>query len=283
MHFVHSIWTKPLIVNKRGSDDFVRSMVTTVYSNAVSIAYVKHCGGKMNLYADGFGRDMLEYPPYDNIYELKVPIAIPTVTWAAGKFIALEKMELGDVHIDGDVYLKTEKLLDLVSNPKDYDMVVQSIEDDKTTLRKYYSAARNILIANDIKTKTCSLLESPSYNCGTIGFFNNKLKQNYLAEYFFTLKNIIKNKQCLRELKENKQAIPDLILEQQFIYELSKKYKVNNLLGTEEEVYDNAIKLGYQHVLGSFKLQQLGDIMAELKYIDLDLFNKTAMQLKYLI
>ena len=54
MHFVHSIWTKPLIVNKRGSDDFVRLMVTTVYSNAVSIAYVKHCGGKMNLYADGF-------------------------------------------------------------------------------------------------------------------------------------------------------------------------------------------------------------------------------------
>lgn len=281
MHFVHSLWTKPLIANRRNIE-FKTALLTTILCNATSVAWITHLGGKINLYADGMGRDMLDFLPYDNIYELKVPVHIPVCTWACGKFLALEKMELGDVHIDGDVFLKSNKLLELCSD-NSYDMVVQSIENDKTTLKKYYSNVRNLLIKNNIQTKTCSLEESPSYNCGTIGFFNNELKQKYLVEYFTTLNNIINNKVLLLDLNKNLDAIPDLILEQQFLYELSRPYKVNNLLGDAETMYENAIELNYQHILGGFKENQLNNIIDELKYVDENLHKKTMKQINYLI
>lgn len=281
MHFVHSLWTKPLIVNRRNVE-FKTSLLTTILCNATSVAWIKHLGGKINLYADGFGRDMLGFLPYDNIYELNVPVYIPTCTWACGKFLALEKMPLGDVHIDGDVFLKSDKLIELCSD-NSYDMVVQSIENDKTTLKKYYSSIRALLIRNEIKSKTCSFEESPSYNCGTIGFFNAELKQKYLVEYFTTLNNIINNKKCLLELNKNLNAIPDLILEQQFLYELAQPYMVNNLLGDADTMYNMAIKLNYQHILGGFKETQLNDIMNELKYVDETLYKEAVKQISFLL
>lgn len=281
MHFVHSLWTKPLIVNRRNIE-FKRALLTTILCNATSVAWVTHLGGKINLYADGFGKDILSYLPYDNIFDLKVQTFIPTCTWAAGKFLALEQMKLGDVHIDGDVFLKSEKLIELCSD-NSYDMVIQSIENDKTTLKKYYNNVREIFIKNNIKTNGCSLLESPSYNCGTIGFFNSELKQKYLVEYFTTLNNIINNKKCLAELNQNLDAIPDLILEQQFLFELAAPYKVNNLLGDAETMYNNAIALNYQHILGGFKEKQLNLIMQELKYVDEKIYKETMKQVDYLI
>ena len=191
-------------------------------------------------------------------------------------------MPLGDVHIDVDVVLKSNKLLELCADDS-YDMVVQSIENDKTTLKKYYSNVRDILKKNNIKTYSCSLEETPSYNCGTIGFFNQELKQKYLVEYFTTLNSIINNKLCLLSLNKDLNAIPDLIMEQQFLYELAKPYKVNNLLGDTESMYDNAIKLNYQHILGGFKEQQLNNIMDELKYVDETIYKDTMKHINFLI
>lgn len=281
MHFVHSLWTKPLIVNRRNIK-FKTSLLTTILCNATSVAWVNHLGAKINLYADGLGRDMLDFLPYDNIYELHVPLHIPTCTWACGKFLVLEKMPLGDVHIDGDVFLKSDKLIEMCTDSS-YDMVVQSIENDQTTLKKYYSAIRELLVKHNIKTNSCSLAESPSYNCGTIGFFNEKLKKQYLIEYFTTLNNIINNKLLLVELNKNLNAIPDLILEQQFLYELAKPYNVNNLLGDSESMYENAIKLNYQHILGGFKENQLDAIMQELKYVDEKIYKDTMKHINFLI
>lgn len=281
MHFVHSLWTRPMITRRRNAE-FVNSILVTTYCNATSVAWLKHLGANIDLYADGLGTDMLEYLPYDNIYPLKVPTNMLTNIWACGKFLALEKMPLGDVHIDGDVFIKTDKLIDLITSPN-YDMVVQSIEDDETTLKKYYTTTRNILLNNNIQAKSCSILEAPSFNCGTIGFYNQELKNKYLTEYFFAVKNILKNRHCIEDITSNPDIIPDLVLEQQFLYELAKDYKVNNLLGNTNTAYIKAVELGYQHILGGFKLRQLNHIINELKYVDFEIYNKTVKHIKYLM
>jgi hypothetical protein len=270
------------MITKRRNAEFVNNILVTTYCNATSVAWLKHLGANVDLYSDGLGSDMLEYLPYDNIYPLKVPTNMLTNIWACGKFLALEKMPLGDVHIDGDVFIKSDKLIDLITCPN-YDMVVQSIEDGATTLTKYYTATRNILIDNNIQTKSCSILEAPSFNCGTIGFYNQELKNKYLTEYFFAVKNILKNRHCIDDITANPDIIPDLVLEQQFLYELAKDYKVNNLLGNTDTAYIKAIELGYQHILGGFKLQQLNQIINELKYVDFELYNKTVKHIKYLM
>lgn len=281
MHFVHSIWCKPLIANRRNIE-FRTSLLTTILCNATSVAWINHLGGKINLYTDEIGKTFLSFLPYDNIYDLNVPIHIPTCSWACGKFLALEKMPLGDVHIDGDVFLKSDKLIEMCQDDS-YDLVIQSIENDMYTLKKYYSNIRQLLIKNDVKTKYCSLDEMPSYNCGTVGFFNEELKQKYLVEYFTTLNNIINNKKLLKALNKDLEAIPDLILEQQFLYELAKEYNVNNLLGDANTMYDNAIKLNYQHILGGFKENQLPQIMHELKYVDENIYKETMKQVNFLL
>ena len=281
MHFVHSIWCKPLIANRRNIE-FRTSLLTTILCNATSVAWINHLGGKINLYTDEIGKAFLSFLPYDNIYDLNVPIHIPTCSWACGKFLALEKMPLGDVHIDGDVFLKSNKLIEMCQD-NSYDLVIQSIENDMYTLKKYYSNIRQLLIKNDVKTKYCSLNEMPSYNCGTVGFFNEELKQKYLVEYFTTLNNIINNKKLLNALNKDLEAIPDLILEQQFLYELAKEYNVNNLLGDANTMYDNAIKLNYQHILGGFKENQLPQIIHELKYVDENIYKETMKQVNFLL
>lgn len=279
-NFVHSFWSKPAIKSRRGIE-FLKSIEINTFSFAVSAAWVKRCGGKIDLYADGFGKDILDFIPYDNIYDLKIPCHIPVCSWACGKFFALEQMSLGDIHIDGDVYLKSPKLLEKILD-SNYDFVVQSVEDDREVLYKYYDKTRAIIERNGIASNTCSWKKSPSYNCGTVGFFNQELKQKYLVEYFTVLNNIIHNSRCVYELNNDRMAIPDLLLEQQFLYELGKDYKVNNLLGNSDEVYDNAIKLNYQHVLGGYKEQQLEDIKNELRYVDRDLYVKAVKYISYL-
>ena len=96
MHFVHSLWTKPLIVNRRNIN-FKTSLITTILCNATSVAWLTHLGAKINLYADGFGRDLLDFLPYDNIYELKVPVFVaesPLTCVVEGTGILLDNVHL---------------------------------------------------------------------------------------------------------------------------------------------------------------------------------------------
>lgn len=279
--FIHSLWTKPMIANRRDFD-FKQNIIITTVSNAVSAAYVIHNGGNIKLYTDGFGIDMLEFIPYTDIEKLTVPTNVPTANWAVGKFLTLEKMSLGDIHIDGDVYLKSEKLLNTITDDS-YDFVVQSIEDDRETLSTYYKEVRDVMINNDIKPLTCQLIDTPSYNCGTVGFFNKELKTKYLNEYFVSLKQIMMNTNIQKQFKIDPNLIPDLVMEQQYLYQISDNYKVHNLLGHADEIYENAVKINYQHVLGGFKTTQLNNIFNELKYIDFNLYNKALKQINYLV
>ena len=95
--------------------------------------------------------------------------------------------------------------------------------------------------------------------------------------------NIIKNKPLTIELNKDPNLIPDLILEQQFLYELAKNYKVQNLLGDAKTMYENAIKLNYQHILGGFKENQLNEIIQELKYVDEDIYKNTMKHINFLL
>ena len=48
-------------------------------------------------------------------------------------------------------------------------------------------------------------------------------------------------------------------------------------------MYNNAIKLNYQHILGGFKEQQLNNIMDELKYVDETIYKDTMKHINFLI
>ena len=272
MALVHSLWTKPILNNER-SIDANRQIESVIWCYASSVAYAKRLGEPIYLYTDEFGRELLGFLPYDRVELLDVPEIIPTDFWAAGKFYAYQKMDIGDVHIDGDVFIKKQKLLDTIKfGLRNNDLIIQSVENNQAYKNQYYLRCIELLKSNNIVFRDITSYYTPAYNCGLIGFNNAELKDKYINHYLQSIERICCNSNAMQQIRNQKDTWMDLILEQQHLYSLAQDYNVYNLLGEGDNVNYNACKLGYQHLLGSDKWERLEDIQAQLECLDPKMF-----------
>ena len=279
MALVHSLWTAPMLNNERGQASR-KQIETTLLCFASSVVYVKRLGEKIHLYADDYGRELLDFLPYDKIDSLDIPANFPTDFWAAGKFFALQKMQLGDIHIDGDVFLKTPELMEVINNRMLIsDLIVQSIENSWTYENEYYINCVNVIKDNGIVLPDNLPYIAPAYNCGLVGFNNAELKKRYLQHYIASVYEIKQNPSAIAQIRMNKETWMDLLLEQQHLFSLSKGYKVCNLLGSGEDAYINARILGYQHLLGDEKWEQIDLIKKQLYLRDREIYNAVMAKL----
>ena len=279
MALVHSLWTAPMLNNERGQASR-KQIVTTLFCFASSVVYAKRLGEDIHLYADDFGRKLLDFLPYDKIDTLDIPADFPTDFWAAGKFFALQKMQLGDIHIDGDVFLKTPELMEVINNRMLIsDLIVQSIENSWTCENEYYINCVNVIKDNGIVLPDNLPYIAPAYNCGLVGLNNAVLKEKYLQRYFKSVDIIKNHPTALEQIRSNKETWMDLLIEQQHLFSLSKGYKVCNLLGSGEDAYINARILGYQHLLGDEKWEQIDLIKKQLYLRDREIYNAVMAKL----
>ena len=261
-NIVHSFWSVPALNNRMGVDNHLQ-LVVNVYCNAVSFAYAKAFNNRMVFYGDKYSQDFFKIIPYDAVCDI-IPInAQKPFCWAQGKFSALKQMKLGDVHIDGDVFIKSKKCWDLIDS-NDWDVIVQSVEEPQLA-NEYYDYVRKTITGFEF-LNNCQSLVGNAYNCGVVGINNPKLKQLYLETYVDAVEKtpMLTQEQALK-------IWPDLIYEQQFLYQLCQNNKMNvrNLLGVkQQEIYENSLDLDYQHVLGSDKYVKFEFIRNELDYID---------------
>lgn len=273
-----------MLANKRGVDSN-RQIESTIWCYASSVAYARRLCEPIKLYADDYARELLDFLPYNEIHSLEVPAEIPTDFWAAGKFFALQQMDLMDIHIDGDVFIKSPDLMDLINYELSInDLIVQSIENSWTYENEYYIKCIELLRKNNIVLPNDLADCTPAYNCGLVGFNNEELKQKYINHYLDSVKRVSANTSAMREIKSSNDIWLDLIIEQQHLYALSADYNVCNLLGTEEvEVYANARKWGYQHLLGSEKWENLDKIKRQLYNLDREIYNRVEKQLSKIL
>lgn len=272
MALVHSLWTAPMLNNERGQAS-IKQIETTIWCFASSVAYAKRLGENIHLYADDYGRELLGFLPYDKIDSLDIPADFPTDFWAAGKFFALKKMQLGDIHIDGDVFIKTPELMDVINNQMlTTDLIVQSLENSWSYDNEYYINCVNVIKYNGIALPNQLPYVAPAFNCGLVGFNNAELKEKYLQHYFKSVDIIKNHPTALEQIRRNKETWMDLLIEQQHLFSLSRGYKVCNLLGSGDETYINARTLGYQHLLGTDKWEQLHLVKKQLYKRDRELF-----------
>ena len=279
MALVHSLWTAPMLNNERGQASY-KQIETTIWCFASSVAYAKRLGEDIHLYADYFGRELLNFLPYNKIESLDIPTDFPTDFWAAGKFFALQRMQLGDIHIDGDVFLKTAELMDIIHGSlAGSDLIVQSIENSWSYDNEYYINCVNVIKDNGIALPNQLPYVAPAYNCGLVGFNNKDLKEKYLQHYFQSVDIIKNHPTALEQIRSNKETWMDLLIEQQHLFSLSRGYKVCNLLGSGDETYINASTLGYQHLLGTDKWEQLHLVQMQLYKRDRDIYYRVINQL----
>jgi len=272
MYICHSFWSIPCL-NSRFGVEATKQFKINLYCFATSLSYVHYFNYKIKFFGDKYSLNRFKILPYDEFIEINVPENALAQCWAQGKFYALQKMELGDIHIDGDVFMKSKALYDKLE--ENYDCIVQGIEDESNITWIGYDLARRIL--KDINfLNNCNTEKSYAYNVGVIGFKNQEFKDIYLNHYFDSLEKIKK-----LNLPTINEFIPDLILEQQHLYQISKNkhFKTNVMIGESElkdgeineKLYTDAIDLGYQHILSSYKYQEFYNIREELKYINNEL------------
>lgn len=274
MRLFHSLWTKPA-KDKRW--DQSSQLESNIWLYTLSVLYAKSSGATIVLHTDTLGKKLLSHLPYDEIYTTldNIPESIPSMMWAYGKFMALQREPLGSIHIDGDVFIKSPKTLAAL-DMTNYDMVCQNLE---TARGNGYGEPRDLLIASNIITKDFEY-DQFAYNCGCIGFNSPALKEEYLNFYLQKTQLVAQNPSARRVLHKDKYFIFDLVLEQQSLYILSKKgnYSVKTLLSPNTEwgqVIQDAIALHYQHLIGKDKYSFIEQCKFIILATNPDIYYKT--------
>ena len=250
MHFVHTFWTPP----KYSGDIHISKIIEcdTLYY-ALSFAYLKKLGQEVVLHTDDKGAEILSFIPYDKVYLTlnDIPENANHNMWACGKFFAMKNEPLDSIHIDGDVFIKSEECLnEIIKQYNDNDIVVQDIE-----VNVHYSDYSYLLNAG-IKTPPYSTSKFNDSCCkGIIGFNNQKLKDEYLELYFNLFEQISENEK-LKKLE--KSVIIDLVCEQYFLKCLcdTSNYSIGVLINNFFRRYDYYKKYGYEHLMGIEKYKR---------------------------
>ena len=255
-HFAHSLWTAPMQSDKR-------KLEVAALTYALSVAYLKRLGCSINLHTDSLGKKLLEDIGYDHIYLTveEIPNNISPKIFAYPKSIALKKEPIGTVHIDGDVFIKTEECLNRIFN-HDCECVVQSCETHLPWVLGAKSFMMPFLNENLLSTKKKIKIEDYDYNTGVIGFFNEELKNLFISNYQELAKKLSKYEYLYLVNNENgKFDCPDFVFEQQLISYLTRNRNVRCVLPVDSIPYmsernELAKQIGYTHLLGPTKYDE---------------------------
>lgn len=276
MQLVHSLWSQPLL--ESAPVDRQTKAVTMLWCYASSVAFAKMHKQRIRLYADEYAASLLAFLPYDDILELKVPEGTPSIFWAAGKFSAYAQMKPGDIHIDGDVFLQTRCVMQLLAHAaKKYDLLVQCIENGENCYDGAYDIVTKVLNSGGLEYDGKAFPKfTQAFNTGLIGFNAMQLRDKYVSLYFDTMIRLRNKPELVAELEDVCTA-PDIVLEQQMLCELSRgQYTVYSLLGAGEFSMLYSSCVGYQHLLGDAKTSWLYKTIQQLHDIDPEIFAMTA-------
>ena len=166
MSLIQSFWSKPAI---EGRWDISGQLEANVWIAALSCVHAHRNGIPLIMHTDDFGKELLQHLPYTEIRLTlnAIPDDTPSGQWAISKMYALQNSELGDIHIDNDVFIKKKELYTRMSE-KYYDVIVQSLEDTQGPL--YVQALEFLQQYSDIVNTES--FGNFAYNCGVLGFKN---------------------------------------------------------------------------------------------------------------
>ncbi len=281
--FIHSLWTKPMFNNLRDMGDL--NIINNLYLYTISAWYVKKWGGYIKFYGDEFALSMMEFAPYDekilafeSIDEKECPC------WAFPKIITLDDNEVPFTHIDGDVLIKSQRMFNEITDDS-FDLITESrmsnTEDNSYFMdwhKDYFENFTDIVDEFDFNA-TC-------FN-GCMTFNNEELKNKFIQKYIEYRDNLFLSEERYYMSNKFKEFVPDIVIEQMNLYQISKKYKtkgvVNHLINdydsnqeTIYEIFKEKYNNEYRHYAGKEKCEiSVEHFRNMLKQLDTELYQKT--------
>lgn len=251
MRVIHSLWSKPLLKNRWFLENQFKK---SLYLYALSFLYLKERGFEVVLHTDDLGKELLSKIPYDAVHTTLNDLKnTHQKFWAAGKIKSLENEDLGVIHIDGDVFLKSDKILPLFKQK--YDVLTQMVEGGvlfekgyKPQMPYFDNALKNVTIEGYGYT-------DKAYNCGVLSFKNTELREQFVWNFETMVGECIRDVDIMFNMNGNLE--PNIILEQHQLAGLTelKGYTPKFLLDLEKTPHlQNAAKeIGYVHAWGKRK------------------------------
>lgn len=281
MRFVHTFWSKPLL--KGYFNKYQELLPAILVDYAYSTGCIKKFGHSIKLFTDKFGVELLGYIPYDEIVIFD-DLEDENINFAAQiKFKALEKMELDEILIDGDLFIQNSYGFNHI-NSLGCDVVYSFDEPESYALRdeaiipKYNDMLAKINTHNDEFDNIYCISDSDKkfywHNTSLLKFNNDTLKKEYIRQYW-------KNKSIL----ENEEFLiwPDIWIEQKNLTFLTERKSFTCcpvVYGYPDEVCnDYCILIGFAH-LGSSKILLNNLISTKLKNLNPVLYKLTQNQIE---
>ncbi len=272
LKFIHSFSTRPLALNCYGVDG-LRRLIGNIWYFSLSMAYIRKFGEPIELHTDSLGKALLGHLPYDNIHLTldDMPEDLHPRFWAAGKIWALGASDIGSVHIDGDVFIKRQSLIDEIKN-SDWDFIAQQYESSEWYENESFLFDRYPEIAS---SRGLEVHRNGGYNTGVIGFRDAILRDAFVNNYKAI--SLALSKKAWDTLTTSTFFTPDLILEQRHASQISRSHgaKVHLILPDGQRIQETAIAKGYQHVLTLRKFDDLSKCQRTLEVIDPEIYNQT--------
>lgn len=246
MNLTTSLWTNPM-EQGRWNLEKESQLKNTLMMCGLCVTYAKNNGAHITMHCDSSAAKHLENFGYDDIVvdldNLEIKKSSSTVMWAAGKFVALDSEPLGTIHIDNDVYLKSEKCIQNMEF-SGYDFIIQNIENCSYDELEIF---KNLIPTVDMDVKHACCV-------GIVGFNNRKLRDDYVSHYNYYKDNLEIDK------NGNNHLNADLILEQVYLYNRMIKdgYTCKMLIGdirknTLNQIQQKSYEMKFEHMLGPAK------------------------------
>ncbi|MFW6243059.1 MAG: DUF6734 family protein [bacterium] len=263
MKYIHSMWSTPGKKDNFDNEFDKKYLIKNFYSYLFSALLVKKHGHTIELYCDENAYDLYSLIPYDNIHVIDLDNdGVDSKFWIYGKIKTHLLLNEPYIHIDGDVFLFNDVLKNF--NDK-YDLVVQSIENDKV-LNKYF----NVYYESStpfVNMKNLNIdwfkYDLTAFNCGVIGFNDIDFKNKYAKQTKDLLVKLSSGVDFVDN--RNKYAGMFLLAEQSLLYYLTKEYnkKYLEVLPYDEMKKRNFVnwtniadEIGYCHMLGYSKYKE---------------------------
>lgn len=245
MELVHTFWSLPL--DKTYFDKYADSLRIILLNYAFSVACCHKSNQKIKLFTDEKGAKLFDFIPYDKVNIIKEFSTNDPRLAANIKFEALKRCTLNDVIIDGDLFLRTEKVFDTINDKKE-DLVCSFIEPQSFWKDKQVGEILDYFNKNFKSEFNYNLEANPfMFNTSMIKFNSQKLKDQWIEQYYKCLKGAT---------KLDTKLWLDLILEQihltQLVIKNNYSYSVIAENFPTQECNDKMLQLGFCH-LGAAK------------------------------